>query len=138
MANLIERHREKIVGVLSCFDRLVLQGTLPSVAYPQAVATELDRREIAKVVAQLGIDAKAIKKQVRASFAAKAKGKPKVKEAKAARPVRKVVRPAAKWRGRGRTRRADAMARFYGEVEGTRGRASRLVTVPPKSRPGKR
>ena len=42
MANLIERHREKIVGVLSCFDRLVLQGTLPSVAYPQAVATELD------------------------------------------------------------------------------------------------
>jgi hypothetical protein len=46
MANLIERHREKIVGILSCFDRLVLQGTLPSVAYPQAVATELDRRDI--------------------------------------------------------------------------------------------
>ena len=46
MANLVERHREKIVGVLSCFDRLVLQGTLPSVAYPQAVATELDRRDI--------------------------------------------------------------------------------------------
>jgi len=46
MANLIERHREKIIGVLSCFDRLVLQGTLPSVAYPQAVATELDRRGI--------------------------------------------------------------------------------------------
>jgi len=45
MANLIERHREKIVGVLSCFDRLVVQGTLPSVAYPQAVATELDRRD---------------------------------------------------------------------------------------------
>src|ERR1051325_10653449 len=46
MANLIERHAQQIVGVLSCFDRLVLQGTLPSVAYPQAVATELDRREI--------------------------------------------------------------------------------------------
>jgi hypothetical protein len=44
VANLIERHCEKIVGVLSCFDRLVLQGTLPSVAYPEAVATELDRR----------------------------------------------------------------------------------------------
>ena len=43
MANLIERHAQKIVGVLSCFDRLVLQGTLPSVAYPQAMATELDR-----------------------------------------------------------------------------------------------
>jgi hypothetical protein len=46
MANLIERHAQKIVGVLSCFDRLVLQGTLPSVAYPQAMATELDRRGI--------------------------------------------------------------------------------------------
>lgn len=46
MANLIERHREKFVGALSCFDRLVLQGTLPSVAYPQAVTTELDRRDI--------------------------------------------------------------------------------------------
>ena len=46
MANLIERHAQKIVGVLSCFDRLVLQGTLPSVAYPQAMATELDRRDI--------------------------------------------------------------------------------------------
>ena len=46
MANLIERHAQQIVGVLSCFDRLVLQGTLPSVAYPQAVATELDRRDI--------------------------------------------------------------------------------------------
>jgi len=46
MANLIERHAQKIIGVLSCFDRLVLQGTLPSVAYPQAVATELDRRGI--------------------------------------------------------------------------------------------
>jgi len=44
--NLIDRHAEKIVGVLSCFDRLVLQGTLPSVAYPQAMATELDRRGI--------------------------------------------------------------------------------------------
>jgi len=26
MANLIEHHAQKIVGVLSCFDRLVLQG----------------------------------------------------------------------------------------------------------------
>lgn len=42
MAILIERHAQQIVGVLSCFDRLVLQGTLPSVAYPQAVATELN------------------------------------------------------------------------------------------------
>jgi hypothetical protein len=46
MASLIERHANNIVGVLSCFDRLVLQGTLPSVCYPQAMATELDRRGI--------------------------------------------------------------------------------------------
>ena len=46
MANLIERHAQKRVGVLCCFDRLMLQGALPSVAYPQAVATELDRRDI--------------------------------------------------------------------------------------------
>jgi hypothetical protein len=41
-ANLIERQAQKIVG-LSCFDRQVLQGTLPSVAYPRAVATEVRR-----------------------------------------------------------------------------------------------
>jgi len=29
MANLIERYREVIVGVLSCFDRVVIRGTLP-------------------------------------------------------------------------------------------------------------
>jgi hypothetical protein len=46
MANLIDQHAQKIVGVLSCFDRLVLQGTLPSVVYAQAMATELDRRDI--------------------------------------------------------------------------------------------
>lgn len=62
MANLIERHAQKIVGVLSCFDRLVLQGTLPNIAYPQAMATELDRRNIrmfdyAKEFAQLFRDA---------------------------------------------------------------------------------
>ena len=39
MANLIERHAQKIVGVLCCFDRLVLQDMLPSVAYPQPMAT---------------------------------------------------------------------------------------------------
>jgi hypothetical protein len=30
MANLMERHAQKIVGVLSCFDRLVLQGRCPA------------------------------------------------------------------------------------------------------------
>lgn len=35
MANLIERHRDRIEGVLSCFDRVLIQGTLPSVGYAE-------------------------------------------------------------------------------------------------------
>jgi len=33
MASLIERHAEKIVGTLSCYDRVIIQGTLPGVGY---------------------------------------------------------------------------------------------------------
>jgi len=46
MASLIERHREQIVGVLSCFDRVVIRATLPSVCHAQAMATLLDSRGI--------------------------------------------------------------------------------------------
>ena len=46
MTNLIERHHKVIRGVLSCFDRIVIQGTLPSVCHPKAMMTELDRRGI--------------------------------------------------------------------------------------------
>lgn len=46
MANLIERHRDRIRGVLSCFDRIVIQGTLPSVCHAGAMATMLDSRDI--------------------------------------------------------------------------------------------
>jgi hypothetical protein len=44
MANLIERHREQIRSVLSCFDRVVMQGTLPSICHASAIATLLDSR----------------------------------------------------------------------------------------------
>lgn len=33
MTSLIERHANKITGTLSCYDRLVIQGTLPGVGY---------------------------------------------------------------------------------------------------------
>jgi hypothetical protein len=33
MTSLTERHADKIVGTLSCYDRVVLQGTLPGVGY---------------------------------------------------------------------------------------------------------
>jgi hypothetical protein len=46
MANLIDRHRDRIEGVLSCFDRVLIQGTLPSVCYAEAMSTTLDGRGI--------------------------------------------------------------------------------------------
>lgn len=46
MGNLIERHRDQILGVLSCYDRVVIRGTLPSVCYANAMATTLDARGI--------------------------------------------------------------------------------------------
>jgi len=46
MANLIERHRDRIDGMLSCFDRVLIQGTLPSVCHAKAMSIELDRRDI--------------------------------------------------------------------------------------------
>ncbi|HEX8155370.1 MAG TPA: ParB/RepB/Spo0J family partition protein [Thermoanaerobaculia bacterium] len=73
----------------------VIDALVQTWAGPNADAGK--RAVFAKVIAQLGVDAKAIEKKVRADIAAKAAGKPKPKEAKAARPVRKVVmRPAAK------------------------------------------
>ena len=38
MADFIERHSEKIAGVLSCLDRVVITGTLPDICYSE-VAT---------------------------------------------------------------------------------------------------
>ena len=46
MANLIERHRDRIEGVLSCFDHVMIQGTLPSVGYAKAMSIMLDGRGI--------------------------------------------------------------------------------------------
>ena len=46
MASLIDRHRDQILGVLSCFDRVLIRGTLPSVCHAQAMATTLHNRGI--------------------------------------------------------------------------------------------
>jgi hypothetical protein len=32
-----ERHEESIIGILSCYDRVVVQGTLPDICHPQAM-----------------------------------------------------------------------------------------------------
>lgn len=44
--SLIDRRAGKIVGVLSCFDRVVIQRTIPSVCHAKAVETLLHARDI--------------------------------------------------------------------------------------------
>ncbi len=37
MADFCERHAEKIIGVISCYDRVIIQGTLPDICHPEAI-----------------------------------------------------------------------------------------------------
>ena len=46
MASLIDRYRDQIEGVLSCYDRVVIRGTLSSVCHAKAMASTLDARGI--------------------------------------------------------------------------------------------
>ena len=41
MADFIERHAEKIAGVLSCLDRVVITGTLPDICHAEAATRYL-------------------------------------------------------------------------------------------------
>jgi len=41
MTNFIERHRDKIQGALSCWDRVIIQGTLPGFCYAQGMTSYL-------------------------------------------------------------------------------------------------
>lgn len=43
---LLERYEDRIVGVLGCYDRLVLSGTLLAIAHPEAMAGVLRREHI--------------------------------------------------------------------------------------------
>jgi ParB/RepB/Spo0J family partition protein len=87
----------KLVGKMNDAQKraFVIDALVQTWGGPNADAGK--RAVFGKVIAQLGVDAKAIEKQVRADIAAKAAGKPKPKEAPAARPMPKtVMRPAAK------------------------------------------
>jgi hypothetical protein len=44
MSNFIERHAGKIAGVVSCFDRVVIMGTLPDICYAGAMESYLRKR----------------------------------------------------------------------------------------------
>jgi hypothetical protein len=46
MPTFIDRHASKIRGVLSCFDRVVLTGTLPDLCHAEAMARFLGARQI--------------------------------------------------------------------------------------------
>jgi len=44
--SLLERYSQQIVGVLSCFDRLIVQGTLPIFCYADGMTAYLTKRRI--------------------------------------------------------------------------------------------
>lgn len=46
MASLLDRHANKILGVLSCFDRVVLQGTLPGLCFAQGMTSYLSAHHV--------------------------------------------------------------------------------------------
>lgn len=46
MASLLERYASCIVGVLSCFDRLVITGTVPGICYAQGMVAYLSARGV--------------------------------------------------------------------------------------------
>ncbi len=46
MASLLERYAGKIKGVLSCFDRVIIQGTLPGLSYAAGMTAYLKARSV--------------------------------------------------------------------------------------------
>lgn len=46
MAAFVERHRKQIRGVLTCWDRVVIRGTLPDLCHAEAMAGQLRRRRV--------------------------------------------------------------------------------------------
>jgi hypothetical protein len=46
MVVLTERYAEQIPGVLSCFDRVVITGTLPEICHQQAMARHLTEQGV--------------------------------------------------------------------------------------------
>jgi hypothetical protein len=46
LRHLTERYRERLAGVLSCYDRIIVTGTLPGVCYAQGMTAFLSARQI--------------------------------------------------------------------------------------------
>jgi hypothetical protein len=43
---ITERYRDQIIGVVSCFDRIVVTGTLPDICHPRAMTSQLSWRDL--------------------------------------------------------------------------------------------
>jgi len=46
MVLFTERHADKIAGTLSCYDRLVLMGTIPGLCYAEGMTRYLHTQQI--------------------------------------------------------------------------------------------
>jgi hypothetical protein len=46
MASLLDRHQKEIVGVLSCWDRVIVHGTLPGFGYSAGMTSYLKTHHI--------------------------------------------------------------------------------------------
>lgn len=46
MKTFVDRHASKILGTLSCFDRIVITGTLPDICHSEAMAAYLRARDV--------------------------------------------------------------------------------------------
>jgi hypothetical protein len=46
MSSIIERYSEQITGVLSCFDRIIITGTLPGICFPEGMSRFLSIKGI--------------------------------------------------------------------------------------------
>ncbi len=46
MEALLARHEEQISGVISCFDRVVIMGSLPDICYPEGMAAHLSAHSV--------------------------------------------------------------------------------------------
>jgi hypothetical protein len=44
MAMLTERHTDRLAGILSCHDRIIITGTLPGVCYAQGMTSFFERQ----------------------------------------------------------------------------------------------
>jgi len=46
VADFVERHRDRIKGVISCFDRVVLTGTIPGICYAEGMTLFLRQHDV--------------------------------------------------------------------------------------------